>query len=293
MARINIEECWWSDPRRSALIRIIGNEGLADATAIRIWRLAQEFWVRDRQLVPTEIFNSIEFAEAALRSGLAELRGCFVYVRGSSQYLEWVNKSREAGRIGGLKSAEARRIKDGDAQPKPRSTLEATPKHPRSKSKQTEPSYSSSSSSSNSKTGRGRGSVRGILASSGEERPTPRLPKLAELWNAKSGNLPKVTGCSSSRTRLAEARWREQPEEAYWGKIIGRVAGSSFCLGENDRGWRADFDFLIRPETRHKISEGKYDDRDPSGPPRSKLSPEIQRELEEQDQNLAQALKQL
>lgn len=87
------------------------------------------------------------------------------------------------------------------------------------------------------------------------------LPTLATLWNEHRGNLPEVKGCSGTRRKQAEGRWREEPNDTYWVDLITRVTRSSFCRGENDRNWRADFDFLIRPETRHKIAEGKYDDR--------------------------------
>jgi hypothetical protein len=144
MARINIEECWWSDPRRSLLIRLLGDEEKADGTAVKMWRLAQEFWKRDRQCVPKYIFETLQFASELLRSALAEERDGSIYVRGSSQYLEWVKDKSEAGRLGGLKSAEARREKYGNAQPQPRENTEANteapPKHP----KQTEPSASAS-----------------------------------------------------------------------------------------------------------------------------------------------------
>lgn len=88
------------------------------------------------------------------------------------------------------------------------------------------------------------------------------LPPLAALWNATVGPaMPKVVGCSSTRRRLAEARWRDKPDGAYWGTIMARIATSGFCNGKNDRGWKATFDWFIRPETQHKILEGHYDNR--------------------------------
>lgn len=144
MARINIEECWWSDPRRSKLIRLIGDEERADGTAIKMWRTAQEFWKRDHQLVPRSVFEALQFASELLQSGLAEEREGSIYVRGSSQYLEWVKDAAEAGRLGGLKSAQTRREKYGSAQPKDRSKPEGL----RSASEAPEPSVSGSVSGS-------------------------------------------------------------------------------------------------------------------------------------------------
>ena len=87
------------------------------------------------------------------------------------------------------------------------------------------------------------------------------LPRLAALWNQHSGELPKVRECGSARSKSARARWDEKPIEGYWVEVITRMAKSDFCNGASKTGWRADFDFLIRPETHIKVLEGKYDDR--------------------------------
>ncbi len=87
------------------------------------------------------------------------------------------------------------------------------------------------------------------------------LPRLAQVWNQNRGALPEVRGCSGTRRKRAESRWREEPSAEYWATTVQRIARSPFCSGDNDRGWRADFDFLIQPETRHKVEEGKYDSR--------------------------------
>jgi hypothetical protein len=39
------------------------------------------------------------------------------------------------------------------------------------------------------------------------------------------------------------------------------VISSPFLRGENDKGWRADFDWVLNPNNLAKIVEGKYDDR--------------------------------
>ena len=33
---------------------------------------------------------------------------------------------------------------------------------------------------------------------------------------------------------------------------------SNFLIGKNDRSWKADFDFIIRPDKATSILEGKY-----------------------------------
>lgn len=113
MARINIEECWWTDPRRSRLTKLLGDEALADGTVVRMWRLAQEFWGRGRGLVPREIFETLEAAPKLIQAKLASEQGDQVYVRGSSQWFEWVHEKRAAASAGGKKSAQRPRNAKG------------------------------------------------------------------------------------------------------------------------------------------------------------------------------------
>ena len=111
MARVNIEECWWTDPRRSALASLVGGEEIADGAAIKVWRLGQEFWKHDRKLVPKQLFDLLRFASHLLQVGMVEVRGDEIYVRGSSAYLDWVNERKAAGRAGGVKKAQNRKKK--------------------------------------------------------------------------------------------------------------------------------------------------------------------------------------
>lgn len=101
--------------------------------------------------------------------------------------------------------------------------------------------------------------------------------KLADLWNEwKSPAMAEVKGISpgSTRHRNAVARWRERPSEEYWISVIKRINDSKFCLGlaeprkGMDRPFTADFEFFVRPETHHKVLEGKYDDRNTAPKPR-------------------------
>jgi hypothetical protein len=92
-------------------------------------------------------------------------------------------------------------------------------------------------------------------------RPTPE--KLRRLWNELRGCwLPEWQGMSSQRKKAAEARLRERPEASDWGKIISKIAASPFCRGENERGWRASPDWLLRPDTADRVLECKYDRKD-------------------------------
>lgn len=156
MARINIEEQWWTDPRREALTKLIGDELMADGAAIRLWRLAQEYWKRNAEPIPNYVFEYVRFSSELVRAGLALVRGSSVYVRGSSNAFEWMIKNKEKASKAGLKSAESRKLKHGSAQPRsaPSAASEGPPElgpnKPRTKFNLAEPSSSSSLSSSSS-----------------------------------------------------------------------------------------------------------------------------------------------
>ena len=100
----------------------------------------------------------------------------------------------------------------------------------------------------------------------------PKLHKLVEIWNENSGILGKVKTVNSARQRKIEARWKESPDDpvAYFTGIIMRIVASNFCVGKNDRGWKASFDWLLQPETHLKVDEGKYDNPKGNPPPGKK-----------------------
>lgn len=47
-----------------------------------------------------------------------------------------------------------------------------------------------------------------------------------------------------------------------WREACQKLSASSFCRGENDRGWKADFNFLCSPRGFSNVLEGRYDDRE-------------------------------
>lgn len=88
------------------------------------------------------------------------------------------------------------------------------------------------------------------------------LPPLASIWN-KIVERPfsQVRDCSSQRRRLAAARWKANPDTKYWVKTVKRITESRFCSGEGDKGWIANFDWLLKPETHIRVNEGLYDNK--------------------------------
>ncbi len=85
-----------------------------------------------------------------------------------------------------------------------------------------------------------------------------KLPPEAVFWNSNCGALPKVLSCSGSRLDSLRARRKDKFWVDNFKGAVLLASKSKFCLGDNDRGWRADFSFIVKRESVVKIMEGKY-----------------------------------
>lgn len=104
----------------------------------------------------------------------------------------------------------------------------------------------------------GKGESQALVVRAPDARPVSPAD-LAEAWNTERGHLPRCLELTDVRKRKAQQRIRERPRLDDWREIIRRVAGSRFCNGENDRQWRASFDWILQPDVGAKVLEGKYD----------------------------------
>jgi hypothetical protein len=80
-------------------------------------------------------------------------------------------------------------------------------------------------------------------------------------WNEICGEvLPKVKTLTETRKAHIVARLKEHPVKE-WPAIFSRVVRSEFLTGAGNRGWSANFDWVMNPTNLVKILEGTYDDR--------------------------------
>lgn len=79
---------------------------------------------------------------------------------------------------------------------------------------------------------------------------------------AKRSGLSVPRAVTASRRRSLLLRIEEHGLPVVL-DAVERIGRSRFCRGENDRGWRADLDFLCQAKSFVSILEGKYDDRSP------------------------------
>lgn len=204
----------------------MGAEELADAAAIRMWRLAQEHWGMGRQCIPIEIFEHFEAGPKLIQAGLAEMREGVVYVRGSSQYLDWHAEKREAAKKGGKKSA----LRPRNAKGQLVKSSKQKPSEVQAKTKQSQPSGSDSGSGSLSVSG----------TDFGNENPTDSKPqafiaRYCELFKLRWGVNPMIQKKDAGIVgRLSRVMGQERFEtllEAYFSMPDAWIVKAKHPLG--------------------------------------------------------------
>lgn len=254
MPRINVEENLFSDPR---FLDLCDELGRFEATGrlIFFWRVAQKYWLEDDSQggIPDEVFGRKEIWKPLADCGLAEKRGNFWYAKGAEAQFDWYLRKKRAGKAGGKKSAELRASK-----------TQAPLEHCSTNLKQIQPSPTPTPTPliSNS-------SKEELSQNSHSDVSRKNLPvsKLVCLWNEHCGSLPRVEKISKKRQEKIKARLREEPHLEYWEKIFRKTTANSFLNGsDNNRGWRASFDWLMTNDTNHvKVLEGQYDKNNSEG----------------------------
>lgn len=73
--------------------------------------------------------------------------------------------------------------------------------------------------------------------------------------------LSRVQRVTDQRRAKLRARLREVGGLDGWRHALGRIRGSPFLRGQNNRNWRAGLDFLLQESSFTKLMEGAYDDR--------------------------------
>ena len=95
--------------------------------------------------------------------------------------------------------------------------------------------------------------------SSDDDHPVTE-DEIIECWNdlASRTGLPKIKVMNEKRRNMLRKRIKECPDVETWSLAFRNIERSSFLRGDNQRGWQADFDFLIQPTSFMRIIEGSY-----------------------------------
>lgn len=78
------------------------------------------------------------------------------------------------------------------------------------------------------------------------------------LYHDLCEKMPKVLKLQGKRKGFVNARIKEYGIEKVT-EVLRKAGQSDFLNGKNDRAWKADFEWIMRPENFLKILEGKYD----------------------------------
>lgn len=87
-----------------------------------------------------------------------------------------------------------------------------------------------------------------------------KAENIVEIYHIQCPSLPKVMKLTESRIRAINARLREFTEEDIETAFV-KAENSPFLRGEKS-DFKADFDWIMKPDNLPKILEGKYDDRE-------------------------------
>lgn len=89
-----------------------------------------------------------------------------------------------------------------------------------------------------------------------KEKEDKRI-RIKDIYNQHCSNLPQVQKLTDKREKAIDKFLKEFTEEQFI--EICKIANyTDFLIGKNDKGWKADFDFLMRPDKATNVLEGKY-----------------------------------
>ena len=81
--------------------------------------------------------------------------------------------------------------------------------------------------------------------------------RIVEIYNTYCTNLPQVQKLTEKRNKAIDNFIKEFSIDQF--ENICKIANiSEFLTGQNERNWKADFDFIMRTDKATAILEGKY-----------------------------------
>jgi len=84
------------------------------------------------------------------------------------------------------------------------------------------------------------------------------IERLTAAWNALEG-IPKIRGWSEKRRRALRVRLQDPTWLDDAMRVIKLIPQTPFLRGENKTGWRANIDWLLKPDSVIKALEGQYE----------------------------------
>lgn len=86
--------------------------------------------------------------------------------------------------------------------------------------------------------------------------------KIMELYNSICVHYPSIRDINGKRKQAVSARYKANPDLEVFRRLFEKAEASKFLQGNNDRGFKADFDFMVNASRFDRLLEGAYDDRE-------------------------------
>lgn len=95
-----------------------------------------------------------------------------------------------------------------------------------------------------------------------ETKDNIKYQDILDLYHQICTSLSKVFKLTDSRKKSINARLNEKDITIdTFKEVFTKAQNSSFLTGNNDRGFKADFDWLLNQSNFYKTLEGKYDNK--------------------------------
>ena len=100
--------------------------------------------------------------------------------------------------------------------------------------------------------------------------------KIMDMYHTTCTRLNPIKDIGEKRKRALTARYKDLGIEGFQ-ELFDIANASDFICGGGEKGWKADFDWLIHPDNITKVLEGKYDNGNRSNVPGVVVMPNANR----------------
>lgn len=84
--------------------------------------------------------------------------------------------------------------------------------------------------------------------------------KIQDLFNSTCTSFSKIRTLSAKRKKVIRDRFHQYNKYIeVFKELFEKAESSNFLKGDNERGWKADFDWLLNEDNMAKVLEGRYD----------------------------------
>lgn len=91
------------------------------------------------------------------------------------------------------------------------------------------------------------------------KKKDPPFDKIKDLYLEHCQDLQKILELSDKRKTHIRQRWQKYKALSVFEELFKKAGRSRFLTGDNEKNWKANFDWLINENNMIKVLEGTYD----------------------------------